>query len=768
MPRGAAIPALVAAFVLVGCGGDGPSRSAIEAPGVASTVPPSATTAPATAPVRTSPTTTSEVTSVPTSSVAGAPAPPDSTADLVEWTAWTSSNWVNDLAVDDDVVWAATEGGLVRWDRRTGSAVTLSPLPGDPDVRIRSVDVASRGEVWVGLCGRLPTVESEPCGVARLDPAGWTIWRGAAGLVGEQSFEIATGPDGTVWAGGLGGLSVFDGAGWAPVAVDLPSNDVQSLAVAPDGTVWAGTWNGLVSISVDGAARTWTNHSAPSIAITDDGVVWFGEWDMGRQAGGVRRITPGGEVELVGLEDHHIWSLAAAGDAVYAATSVIPSAFWRDPVDMTGPLLWRAELTGLEAVPGAWDEISTHQLLAVAAERGGHVWIGGLHGVWSLDGSRYLTDGPGPWPATVDATDDVVWTNGWLNASWFDGTSWSSVVGDAAPAVDLLAAPDGTVWAGTAGGLVRISDGVATAVPTDPAGRPWSSYLPDLGGEGDEQLGWDLEVGPDGTVWATAGSGGLWDLTRGDLSTEADGLPSDDLDDVAVDGDGLVCVSDGRVACRTNGGWSILDDIPGAERVWRIVSGEPGSLWALAATSEPCALLARWSAGTWDTFSNLDTTIAPGFTSDDSGAVWYGIHRGAVRFDGRTMTERRLPWLSSEQRDDWDVVRVVEIAPDGTLWMIDGEVLYRSAGVTVAEARYGDWPLRSKLTTGRGDQGDAVVYLQRVLHDRADALGVNADGIFGPMTEQAVRRLQLAARLDVDGIVGPQTWQLVDALATVP
>jgi hypothetical protein len=50
----------------------------------------------------------------------------------------------------------------------------------------------------------------------------------------------------------------------------------------------------------------------------------------------------------------------------------------------------------------------------------------------------------------------------------------------------------------------------------------------------------------------------------------------------------------------------------------------------------------------------------------------------------------------------------------------------------------------------RGDRGDAVRRIQR-------ALGITADGAFGPQTEQAVRSFQRRKGLVVDGVVGPQT-----------
>jgi hypothetical protein len=56
----------------------------------------------------------------------------------------------------------------------------------------------------------------------------------------------------------------------------------------------------------------------------------------------------------------------------------------------------------------------------------------------------------------------------------------------------------------------------------------------------------------------------------------------------------------------------------------------------------------------------------------------------------------------------------------------------------------------SEVVVERGDRGDAVTRIQ-------EALGIPADGVFGPQTERAVKRFQREKGLVVDGIVGPQT-----------
>jgi peptidoglycan hydrolase-like protein with peptidoglycan-binding domain len=72
------------------------------------------------------------------------------------------------------------------------------------------------------------------------------------------------------------------------------------------------------------------------------------------------------------------------------------------------------------------------------------------------------------------------------------------------------------------------------------------------------------------------------------------------------------------------------------------------------------------------------------------------------------------------------------------------------------------------LQVKKGSQGDAVRGVQEEFQFRNlsgdPSKGPQVDGIFGPVTDAAVRGFQQALSLDipsvkVDGIVGPVTWQ---------
>ena len=76
-----------------------------------------------------------------------------------------------------------------------------------------------------------------------------------------------------------------------------------------------------------------------------------------------------------------------------------------------------------------------------------------------------------------------------------------------------------------------------------------------------------------------------------------------------------------------------------------------------------------------------------------------------------------------------------------------------------ASTSQGDRASRPVLRVG--DQGEAV----RQLQERLRTLGIYngpVDGVFGPLTESAVRQVQSNNSLTVDGIVGPATWGAID------
>jgi peptidoglycan hydrolase-like protein with peptidoglycan-binding domain len=79
------------------------------------------------------------------------------------------------------------------------------------------------------------------------------------------------------------------------------------------------------------------------------------------------------------------------------------------------------------------------------------------------------------------------------------------------------------------------------------------------------------------------------------------------------------------------------------------------------------------------------------------------------------------------------------------------------------------WPLLI-IQVQQGSNGDAVRAVQSQIHSRGDgAAQIVIDGIFGSVTNDAVKAFQSLLGLSVDGIVGPQTWNhLVNGYLAAP
>jgi peptidoglycan hydrolase-like protein with peptidoglycan-binding domain len=79
------------------------------------------------------------------------------------------------------------------------------------------------------------------------------------------------------------------------------------------------------------------------------------------------------------------------------------------------------------------------------------------------------------------------------------------------------------------------------------------------------------------------------------------------------------------------------------------------------------------------------------------------------------------------------------------------------------------WP-QLIIEVQQGSSGDAVRAVQSQIHSRGDGANqISIDGIFGPVTDGAVRAFQTLLGLSVDGIVGPQTWNhLVNGYLAAP
>ena len=85
----------------------------------------------------------------------------------------------------------------------------------------------------------------------------------------------------------------------------------------------------------------------------------------------------------------------------------------------------------------------------------------------------------------------------------------------------------------------------------------------------------------------------------------------------------------------------------------------------------------------------------------------------------------------------------------------------------MAEVRGGTPAAPASNLLKLGSRGDSVKALQEQLQQLGYSPGV-PDGIFGQLTEEAVKALQRAAGITADGVVGPTTLTAIAKMLQAP
>jgi ligand-binding sensor domain-containing protein len=375
-------------------------------------------------------------------------------------------------------------------------------------------------------------------------------------------------------------------------------------------------------------------------------------------------------------------------------------------------------------VPDGWTAYTgVNDVQAVAWDAGGYLWAATTHGVVRWDpasdtATRYgAADGlpSGPINDVAAAPDGSVWVAASGGVSRFDGARWTTYTrADGLPSDGLLAvavAPDGTVWVGASNGIAAWD------------GASWTHHH-------NGPAAWDLDVAPDGQVWAAFGASGLGHYVPAQdawtILTSAPGVQSLNVQAVAVGPGGELWVA---VL------WDGVYRTEGAE--WQKI-GDPGGMvcgLAVAADGIPwiatCGSL-HYSAGSVRSLAGrewVDRTAGDGLGEPAVRAVALGP-TGQVAAGTETGLKLRQAgiWRMLRSGPVRNSVTAVAVELDGAVWLGygDGSSDAAGGGVSRFDGRQWDHSL-----------GDANV----------QALALAADGSLWAGTGCSVQRL--------DG----QTWR---------
>lgn len=139
----------------------------------------------------------------------------------------------------DGVVWAATENGLVRWEK--GVTKLYQQADGLPTNRLRALAFDRPGTLWIGATGG---------GLVSFAANRFQVLTPANGFPSLEVRSVLTDPGGGIWAATAGGglAHVDHGSIKTYTVVDgLPTDHLTSLARDQQGALWIGNWGAGVS-----------------------------------------------------------------------------------------------------------------------------------------------------------------------------------------------------------------------------------------------------------------------------------------------------------------------------------------------------------------------------------------------------------------------------------------------------------------------------------------------------------------------------------------
>jgi ligand-binding sensor domain-containing protein/signal transduction histidine kinase len=388
-----------------------------------------------------------------------------------------------------DTMWLVVQGREIFQFNHGHFLPVAIDAPKDWMTDIHALLVDATGRVWVAA-GR----DAVLC----QDKDGWRHYRIPNRITGSRVNALAEEPDGTIWAGGAGGLYSFANGKFSavPSGSKLAGNTVQSLFVAHDGALWAGTDEGLNRLQHKclfalGQGDGLGFGPVQGLAQVSPGVVWAARTGDGIYRWSGRSFS---RLRAAGLSAHNSQAnaLLQARDGVCWVASIGGVLRYKDPVAAADEV--------------RWFELRGEDIISLAEDPDGSLWAGTRAGkLWRLREGNWL------------AQNSVSISNS-INA--------------------ILPAPDGSVWIGTEGaGLGRIDHNTATFFGID-RGLPSKNVRA-------------LYLDAQGVLWLGTATG-LSCIRGGKFSnfTARDGLPDNPVSQILEDSAGRLWLGTSQgVAC---------------------------------------------------------------------------------------------------------------------------------------------------------------------------------------------------------------------------
>ncbi|WP_162233716.1 ligand-binding sensor domain-containing protein [Sphingomonas sp. Leaf17] len=571
-------------------------------------------------------------------------------------------------------IWLATDAGLARWDGtafKTYSTEATADAGALPEPMVNLVHADRAGRLWLGMSAE---------GLLWHDPATERFRRPPNRTSLDHGHVRAISDDGRggLWVGGDGGLAHVrrsDGRVTIihPTAANgLPPGAVGAVFVDRAGTLWVATGALLLRRAV-GEER----FSRVGLALEPDDRIAAMQTDrQGRlwattSKSGFHIVEPGGRVRTLPI------TVDGQTTALGMMTAMPDGTLWT--ASRSG--IWVVDTTTLAVrrrahdrqIPGSLPEDGLNYLMR---DRAGMVWAAG-------DASLSHVD---PAPRRVLGIVDALRTD----RTQPPDAAWS-----------VAAAPDGTVWYGSA-------DAPASRlIPAENGGMAQVQRVP---GTGRDVHDFAFPVGRDAFL---AGEGGL-------VQVRLDGRGARRLsplswwrlltqgDTLYVGGMGVATVDLRRPTAPVLARWSHALSDP---RVKSLATTRDGSLWVGTArglnrvdlATGTVTRITRQTGGPPALRGNFVSTLL----EDGQGRLWAGTVGGGITIFARhERTWRAVAHLGRRDGMPHDTIDKILTGSDGNIWVsTDGGIAWIDPGpLTITPLRAADGVAFTANWTGAGDR----------------------------------------------------------------
>jgi ligand-binding sensor domain-containing protein len=541
------------------------------------------------------------------------------------------------IAQDQDgFLWLGTDTGLVRFD---GTRFLRWAGPTTPR-SIRAVVITADGDLWAGLGddGGVLRYVREGAGRLRLERE----YGLGDGLAAGAVRSLAIDPEGSIWAGHLGGLFRVSADRWTRwTAGGLEKVEVHALLVDATGRLLVGTPHGILvsrppdyaSFELDAVGVT-RRDPVLSIGVDDHGGIWRTDGLHGFQGriagrGRVRAADIGRGQRLVHDSAGYLW-VGTGGQGLWRVT--------RDPKG-TVTVEHSTVTTGLLG----------NGVTSIFEDRDGNIWVGTLDGLNRF--TRYIAtpiQGLGL-VSGVEVSPHGIWVLTAESLFVIDpaATSHAAITKYRGEVMAMHADERGHLWMSAREGLWRFDQAGRLEGPW-PAGRLDAIHL--------------IASDRRGGLWLFDVQRGLHRLADGQLTSAP--LPYDlrrtalAWMDTARDGTLWLATADGRlVSIGVDGRSAIYDREDGldAGMVRSILVDDEGTLWLGAAKG-----LVRFEDGRFSAVPDIHGHAMESMTGlivDGAGQTWAGLRSGLLRVSREdlhrrmTATEAVVPLVHISKAD---------------------------------------------------------------------------------------------------------------------